>query len=54
MASGITERATEEELARLRSAIQEQRPEIRAYLARELGGDPEDYRAERYLAERET
>lgn len=45
------ELATDEELERLRDAIQDQRSEVRAYLARELGGDPEDYRAESYLAE---
>lgn len=42
-----------EELARLREAIQDQRSEIRAHLARELGGDPEDYRAEQYLADQD-
>lgn len=52
MASEPTGSATDEEIARLSEAIQEQRVEIREYLARELGGDPEDYRVERYLAER--
>jgi len=51
MTSELTDRATDEEIARLREAIQEQRVEVREYLARELGGDPEDYRAETYLAE---
>lgn len=53
MASELTDRATDEEIERLSNAIQEQRVEVREYLARELGGDPEDYRAERYLTERE-
>lgn len=48
----MTDRATDEELTRLRAAIQDQRSDVRSYLARELGGDPDDYRAEAYLAER--
>ncbi len=54
MASELPDRATDEEVERLSDAIQDQRVEIREYLARELGGDPEDYRAERYLAEHGT
>lgn len=51
MAPGLTDRATDEELDRLQAAIEAQRVEIREYLARELGGDPDEYRAERYLSE---
>ena len=51
MASELTDRATDEEIERLGSAIQDQRVELREYLARELGGDPEDYHAGHYLAE---
>jgi len=52
MASELSDRATDEELGRLREAIQDQRPEVRAHLARELGGEPDDYLAETYLADR--
>lgn len=51
MASNLTGRASDQELARLSEAIQEQRVEIREFLAEQLGGDPSDYRAEDYLAE---
>ena len=41
---------TEEELAAASDAIQELREEVRADLAEDLGGDPEDYRADRYFS----
>lgn len=42
----MTERASDQELAWLSEAIQEQRVEIREFLAERLGGDPDDYRAD--------
>jgi hypothetical protein len=50
MASDLTGRASDEEIVRLAESIQEQRAEVREYLARKLGGEPEDYLAERHLA----
>ncbi|WP_318570917.1 hypothetical protein [Salinigranum marinum] len=41
---------TEEELAAASDAIQELREKVRADLAEDLGGDPEDYRADRYFS----
>jgi hypothetical protein len=40
---------TDDELAAAREAIQELRVEVRADLAEDLGGDPDDYRADRYF-----
>lgn len=51
MASDLTGQASDEELSRLGEAIQEQRVELREYLAQQLGGEPDDYRAETWLAE---
>jgi len=52
MASELRDRATDEELTRLREELLDQRPQVRQYLARQLGGEPDDYRAESYLADR--
>lgn len=41
---------TDDELAAASDAIQELREEVRADLAEDLGGDPDDYRADRYFA----
>jgi hypothetical protein len=38
---------TDEEIAELREAMDDQREEVREALADELGGDPEDYRADK-------
>lgn len=43
---------TDEEFAALREEMDEQRAEIRAALAEDLGGEPEDYDAEKYLGDR--
>ena len=37
----------DDELSELRDKMDAQREEIRAALAEDLGGDPEDYRADR-------
>ena len=37
----------DDEIAELRDKMDAQREEIRAALAEDLGGDPEDYRADR-------
>lgn len=42
------EPVTDDEIEAVREEIQEQRVEIRRDLADDLGGDPEDYDAEKY------
>lgn len=44
---------TEGEIEELRESIEEQRVEVRELLAEELGGSPDDYRAEAYLDDRD-
>lgn len=41
---------TDDELAAASEAIQELRAEVRADLAEDLGGRPDDYRADRYFS----
>jgi len=43
---------SEEEIQALRVEMDEQRQEIREALAKNLGGEPEDYDAEEYLKDR--
>ena len=43
------EPVSEDALEELREKIQEQREVVRAELAEDLGGEPEDYDAERYF-----
>lgn len=50
MAHRIEEPISDEEIEELREEIQAQREEVRKALAEDLGGNPEDYRAETYLA----
>jgi hypothetical protein len=40
---------TAEEIEELRAEMAEQREELREQLAEDLGGEPEDYSAERYF-----
>lgn len=40
---------TDEEIIAARAQIQETREELRDALAEELGGDPEEYEADRYF-----
>jgi hypothetical protein len=40
---------TDAEIAEARERIQDLREEVRADLAEDLGGDPDDYRSERYF-----
>ena len=42
---------TDEEIEALREEMRAQRVEIRRDLARDLGGEPEDYNIETYLTE---
>lgn len=46
------EPVSDEELAELREEMDAQREEIRQALADDLGGDPEDYDARKYLSDR--
>lgn len=46
-----TQPMTDEEIAELREEMDEQREDIRAALAEDLGGDPEDYRADQPVAD---
>lgn len=46
------EPVNDEEVKALRKEMSEQREEIREALAEDLGGEPEDYDAERYLNDR--
>jgi hypothetical protein len=43
---------SEEELEALQEEMDDQREEIREALAEDLGGEPEDYDAEKYLSDR--
>ena len=43
---------SEEEIDALREEMDEQREKIREALAKDLGGEPEDYDAEAYLNDR--
>ena len=43
---------TEEEIQALQEEMDDQREEIREALAEDLGGEPEDYDAEKYLSDR--
>jgi hypothetical protein len=43
---------SEEELEALQEEMDDQREEIREALAQDLGGEPEDYDAEKYLSDR--
>lgn len=54
MARRIEEPISDDGIKALTEEIQALREEVREALARDLGGDPEDYRAERYLVERES
>ena len=42
---------TDEEIEELRQQMEAQREEIRADLAEKLGGEPEDYNAEKVISE---
>lgn len=53
MAREVTDPMSEEEIEALRTEMDRQRIEIRAALADDLGGNPDDYRADRYLSGRE-
>ena len=46
------EPVTEEEIQALQEEMDDQREEIREALAEDLGGEPEDYDAEKYLSDR--
>ena len=46
------EPVTEEEIQALQEEMDDQREEIREALAEDLGGEPEDYDAEKYLRDR--
>ena len=46
------ERVTDAEFEALREAMDDQRAEIREALAKDLGGEPEDYDAEAHLNDR--
>ena len=43
----VTDPVPDEEIEALKEEMQEQRVEVREYLAEELGGDPDDYRHNR-------
>lgn len=47
----ITDPVPDEEIEALQEEMQEQRVEVREQLAEDLGGDPDDYRGDRYLAD---
>jgi hypothetical protein len=42
---------TDDEIEALREEMDEQREDIRAALAEDLGGEPEDYRADKRVAD---
>lgn len=44
---------TDEEIEAVREEMQAQREDVREALAADLGGDPEDYRAEAYFRDRD-
>jgi hypothetical protein len=46
------EPVSEEEIQALQEEMDDQREEIREALAEDLGGEPEDYDAEKYLSDR--
>ena len=46
------EPVSEGEIELLREEMAEQREEVRETLAEDVGGDPEDYDAEKYLGDR--
>ena len=50
MARRVTEPVDEEEIEDLQAEMREQKEEILEALAEDLGGDPDDYRAETYFA----
>ena len=46
------EQVSEEEIQALQEEMDDQREEIREVLAKDLGGEPEDYDAGKYLSDR--
>jgi hypothetical protein len=52
MAPEVSEPVADEEIAELQEELQEERVEVRGALADDLGGDPDDYRADRHLGAR--
>jgi hypothetical protein len=46
------EQVSEEEIQALQEEMDDQREEIREVLAEDLGGEPEDYDAGKYLSDR--
>jgi len=50
--ASIDEPMTDDEIEALRREMEAQRVEIREHLAAELGGQPDDYSADRYFRER--
>lgn len=47
------DRVSDEEIEQLQEKIQNQREEVREALADDLGGEPEDYNAEKHFAGRQ-